>query len=44
MLEDAKYEIATEAKVAGEDCILNMKVCIRCMPIKTYLLKEYKCL
>lgn len=44
MLEDAKYEITSATKVAGKECSLTMKVCIGCMPVNTYLLKEYKCL
>lgn len=44
MQEEAKYEISVETKVAGKNYDFDAKVCLSCMPVSSYLLKEYKCL
>lgn len=44
MREQAKYKVMVQANIVGKDCELEMNVCISCMPIKNYLLKEYECL
>lgn len=44
MHQKAKYEITLATRVANEECNLTIKVCMQCMPVNTYLLKEYKCL
>jgi hypothetical protein len=44
MLEEAKYEVLISTKVAGENYEFYAKICLLCMPVESYLLKEYKCL
>jgi len=40
--QEAKYEIVQKTLVAGKDFEFTAKVCLTCMPVNNYLLKDYK--
>lgn len=40
--EDAKYEIVQNTHIAGKEFEFTAQVCLACMPVNSYLLKQYK--